>query len=263
MLLLLFLFALIFPGGAATEELLHSKTFRSPGFEQGPGDVSDKRFEVEMPQGYVAIRSLGARLVDEHGALIPPSETYVHHWLLNPRHPSNETGSEEDEKESALWFGLGSEISTTTVPSPYGVVIGNQPMQWGLSVHAIDTRGAVDVRGCTECVCRLYNVSVDENGKPLGEGYEGGHRCCYDRTHCAVRPEFQGGARRMLFLEYTVTWVDMSDEVVAVRVHVFDVRAADQKSTVGDERHCNDVRTIRLSFSRTRLISLFQSIFRF
>ncbi|KAL1533264.1 hypothetical protein AAHA92_33169 [Salvia divinorum] len=54
------------------------------------------------------------------------------------------------------YFGLGSKTrkTATGIPDPYGIEFGNPadaPAGWMLNVHAIDTRGAVDKLGCTEC----------------------------------------------------------------------------------------------------------------
>ena len=124
------------------------------------------------------------------------------------------------------YFGLGSETrrTATWVPDPYGVEIGGGDApegyeeRWSLNVHAIDTRGAADKPGCTECRCDLYNVTVDE------EGYAGGTLCCSDQARCRVEEGFVDGEPRVLFLRYTVMWVDWSDAaVVPVRIYILDV----------------------------------------
>ena len=117
------------------------------------------------------------------------------------------------------------------MPDPYGVEVGGDPPpegygeeRWVLNVHAIDTRGAADRAGCTECRCDLYNVTVDGDGRRIGAGYAGGTRCCYDETRCRVEEGFVDGEPRELFLRYTVTWVDWSDVVVVpVRIYILDV----------------------------------------
>jgi hypothetical protein len=79
-----------------------------------------------------------------------------------------------------------------------------------------------DKRGCTECRCDLYNVTVDEYGRSIGKNYTGGLYCCYDQTQCKVKEGFNGGPRK-LFLRYTVTWLDWSDAIVPVKVYIIDV----------------------------------------
>ena len=91
-----------------------------------------------------------------------------------------------------------------------------------LNVHAIDTRGAEDKLGCTECRCDLYNITVDEYGRPLRPDYKGGLLCCYDHTQCKVKHGFEA-VRRTLYLRYTVTWVDMDRSVLPVKIYIFDI----------------------------------------
>ena len=66
------------------------------------------------------------------------------------------------------FFGLGSKArkTSTHVPDPYGIEVGNPsevPLgyeeRWMFNIHAIDTLGAVDAMGCTECRYHLmyYN----------------------------------------------------------------------------------------------------------
>ncbi|KAE8703488.1 putative carbonyl reductase [Hibiscus syriacus] len=91
-----------------------------------------------------------------------------------------------------------------------------------LNIHAIDTRGVEDKLGCTECRCDLYNVTVDEYGRPLRPDYKGGLLCCYDHMQCKVKQGFEG-VRRTLYLRYTVKWVDMDSSVFPVKIYIFDI----------------------------------------
>ncbi|KAJ6672141.1 STRESS UP-REGULATED NOD 19 PROTEIN [Salix viminalis] len=129
------------------------------------------------------------------------------------------------------YFGLGSETrkTNTHIPDPYAIEIGNPAEipegyeeKWMLNVHAIDTRGAVDRLGCTECRCDMYNVTVDEDGQHLRPDYTGGLKCCYDQTRCKVQKGY-GGVRRSLYLRYTVEWVDWDCGIIPVKVFIFDV----------------------------------------
>ncbi|KAL0319026.1 UNVERIFIED_CONTAM: hypothetical protein Sangu_2058800 [Sesamum angustifolium] len=135
--------------------------------------------------------------------------------------------------DSALpqYFGLGSETrrTSTYVPDPYGIEVGDPAdipdgyeEQWVLNVHAIDTRGAEDKLGCTECRCDLYNVTADEYGRALPLNYIGGFRCCYDSTRCRVKEGFEG-VKRSLFLRYTVKYVDWDASIVPAKIYIFDV----------------------------------------
>jgi hypothetical protein len=132
------------------------------------------------------------------------------------------------------YYGLGSETrrTATWVPDPYGVEAGDPAAEpegyeerWMLNVHAIDTRGAADRLGCTECRCDLYNVTVDEHGRRIADDYSGGLLCCYDQTRCRVEDGFVDGEARKLFFRYTVMWLDWSDDaaIVPVNIYIFDV----------------------------------------
>ncbi|CAM6096559.1 unnamed protein product [Calypogeia fissa] len=241
---------------AGETETVHTKTFRSPGFTLGPGDVIDRYLPVAMPKGHIAVRSLDMTLVDSVGNQIPLSETYLHHWVLIRYYidPSS-TGNVGIETVPVAnngvcnpflvqWFGHGSEFrhTHTTVPAPYGIVLGNPDdvpeglvEVWFLNVHAIDTRGVVDPRGCTECLCDVYNVSVDGYGKDLPPGYEGGMFCCHDETQCPLQLGFED-VRRELFLEFTITFVDFSDAVVPVKLYLLDV--TDQRTAWDQPPQC-------------------------
>ncbi|OEL36268.1 hypothetical protein BAE44_0002713 [Dichanthelium oligosanthes] len=82
------------------------------------------------------------------------------------------------------YYGLGSETrrTATWVPDPYGVEGGDPaaPPEW----------------------CDLYNVTVDEYGRRIAEGYAGGLLCCHDQTRGKVEEGFinvDGEARKMFF----------------------------------------------------------------
>ncbi|RLN05522.1 uncharacterized protein C2845_PM13G24070 [Panicum miliaceum] len=216
-------------------QLLKSRTFLSPPFSLRPGSVSNKWYmDVAFPRGHLALKSFNGEVVDARGAPVPLHETYLHHWLVVPYYAAARGG--EGGGETTLpransgvckgslgqYFGLGSETrrTATWVPDPYGIEIGGggapegYEERWSLNVHAIDTRGAADKPGCTECRCDLYNVTVDESGRRIADGYGGGLHCCYDQTR----------EPRELFLRYTVMWVDWSDAaVVPVRIYILDV----------------------------------------
>lgn len=230
------------PGAHGDEETLHTKTFRSPGFILGPGGVIDKYLPVAMPTGHIAVRSLDMTVVDSNGKQVPLSETYLHHWVLiryyiDPVSTNVSVLTVPVPNDGVCnpflvqWFGLGSEFRHTnsTVPPPYGIVLGNPDdvpegleEVWFLNVHAIDTRGVVDSRGCIECLCDVYNSTSDGYGRDLPPGYVGGLYCCHDETQCPLRPGFEA-VRRELFLKFTVTFVDFSDAVVPVKVYLLDV----------------------------------------
>lgn len=219
----------------------------SPKFELGPGLVNNKNYyNIGFPKGHIALKRFDAEVVDEAGDSVPLYETYLHHWIIlryyirkgvdianatqaDFRYVRNSGVCQGDTL--GQYYGLGSETrkTPTHVPDPYGIEIGN-PEQlpegfeegWMVNLHAIDTRGTVDALGCLECRCDLYNVTKDVDGQPLPKGYLGGLDCCYDQTQCQLKKGFYG-ARRGLYLKYTVEWADWSDFILPVWIYIFDV----------------------------------------
>ncbi|KAE8703487.1 putative carbonyl reductase [Hibiscus syriacus] len=206
---------------------VNTAVFLSPKFVLGPGSVESRfYFNVDFPRGHIAVKSFDAEVIDEAGDPVPLHHTFLHHWL-----GLHFWEKQWDCQNIFQFFGLGSETrkTATNIPDPYGIEFGNPAEipsgfeeQWMLNIHAIDTRGVEDKLGCTECRCDLYNVTVDEYGRPLRPDYKGGLSCCYDHTQCKVKQGFEG-VRRMLYLQYTVKWVDMDSYVLPVQVYIFDV----------------------------------------
>ncbi|XP_010444011.1 PREDICTED: uncharacterized protein LOC104726771 [Camelina sativa] len=151
------------------------------------------------------------------------------------------------------YYGLGSETrkTSTYLPDPYAVEIDNPQerpdgyeFKWLLNLHAIDTRGVEDRKGCIECVCYLYNVTVGEYGRAINPGYKGGLYCCYDKTQCLVKSGFDNGKKtRNLYLKYTLRWVDWDNTVLPAKVYILDVTDSWKKSegSTGDiqEHNCH------------------------
>ncbi|XP_052181082.1 uncharacterized protein LOC127794191 isoform X2 [Diospyros lotus] len=249
------LVALTLPSSQAhvkNENGLKTSVFLSPKFELGPGSVVNKfYYDIDFPRGHIALKSFNAEVVDEAGNSIPLHETYLHHWVTFRYH--HRKGVEVPKYNGNLgfhqsdilmvrnsgpcanglgqYFGLGSETrrTATQVPDPYGIEVGNPAEippgyeeRWMMNVHAIDTRDVEDKLGCTECRCDLYNVTIDEYGRPLRPGYIGGLKCCHDETQCRLREGFEG-ARRGLYMRYTVKWVDWDTSIVPVKIYIFDV----------------------------------------
>ncbi|KAL4584668.1 hypothetical protein LXL04_009274 [Taraxacum kok-saghyz] len=230
------------------ENGVKSKVFLSPKITQHPGSVSNKYYyDIDFPKGHIAIKSFNAEVVNEEGKPIPLQETYLHHWVAiryyqrktikEAKHNNNPSdlviASNAGVCNSGLsqFFGLGSETRNTSthVPDPYGIEVGNPhevPIgyeeKWMFNIHAIDTRGTVDVMGCTQCRCNLYNVTKDENSQPLKPNYVGGLFCCYDGTQCKVKNGIKSG-KRNVYMKYTIKWVDWSDSIIPVKVYIFDV----------------------------------------
>ncbi|XP_052481450.1 uncharacterized protein LOC105764847 isoform X1 [Gossypium raimondii] len=235
------------------ENKIHTAVFLSPKFVLGPGSVENRfYFNVDFPKGHIALKSFDAEVIDETGNPVPLHETYLHHWVVVRYYVRKgvEISKLDDLKKVnrsdyisggnsgicqngilSQFFGLGSETrkTSTHIPDPYGIEVGNPAEvpsgfeeQWMLNVHAIDTRGAEDKLGCTECRCDLYNVTDDEYGRPLRPYYKGGLLCCYDRTQCKVKHGFEA-VRRTLYLRYTVKWIDMDRFVLPVKIYIFDI----------------------------------------
>ncbi|KAG8388170.1 hypothetical protein BUALT_Bualt02G0098000 [Buddleja alternifolia] len=255
-----------------SENGVKTDLFLSPKFVLEPGSVSNKfYYNVDFPRGHVAIKNFNAEVVDEKGNPIPLHETYLHHWVLvryyhrkgvdNPKQHSSDVGFHTSghiiiknngvcDSGLSQYFGLGSETrrTATHVPDPYGIEVGNPEdipdgyeEGWILNVHAIDTRGAEDKLGCTECRCDLYNVTVNEYGRVLPENYNGGLECCYDETRCRVKEGFQG-VKRSLYLSYKVEYVDWDASIVPVKIYILDVTdiwtKADETRGLRAIHHC-------------------------
>ncbi|KAJ6748298.1 hypothetical protein OIU79_029416 [Salix purpurea] len=172
---------------------INSVTFLSPEFVLEPGSVENRfYYNIDFPRGHVGLKSLRAEVIDGAGKPIPLHETYLHHWVVAKYYQrqdmADNNGDQKIQQADYIfggnsgicqgtilrqYFGLGSETrkTDTHIPDPYAIEIGNPAEipegyeeKWMLNVHAIDTRGAVDRLGCTECRCDLYNVTVDEYG---------------------------------------------------------------------------------------------------
>lgn len=248
-----------------------SAVYRSPRVELKPGLVSNKfYYNIDFPKGHIAVKSYNAEMVDEEGIPVPLHETYLHHWVVFryyqrigveiPKYTANLgfhqsdiiflTNSGPCQNSLGQYYGLGSETrkTPTDLPDPYGLEVGN-PLEvpsgyeerWMINIHAIDTRGAEDKLGCTECKCDLYNVTKDEYGRPLRPDYVGGLRCCYDEMQCRVKEGFQG-PKRGIYMRYTVEWLDWDSSLVPVRAYIFDVtdlwRKPDGAGRSETKHHC-------------------------
>ncbi|KAG6388424.1 hypothetical protein SASPL_149850 [Salvia splendens] len=250
---------------------IKTDVFLSPKFELGPGSVADKfYYGIDFPTGHIAIKSFNAEVVDDKGKSVPLHETYLHHWVVVGYYKRKGENALERFGESGLlqsdstlirnsgmcdhglvqYFGLGSETrrTATDVPDPYGIEAGNpadvpagHEARWMLNVHAIDTRGAVDKLGCTECRCDLYNVTADGNGEAMPVDYIGGLKCCHDGVRCRVKRGFRG-ERRSLYLRYTVTYMDWDASIVPVKIYILDVtdiwRKADESTGLKATHRC-------------------------
>ncbi|KAL3529037.1 hypothetical protein ACH5RR_008359 [Cinchona calisaya] len=202
---------------------LKTAVLLSPKFELEPGSVINKYYyNIDFPRGHIALKEFDAEVVDRAGNSVPLHETYLHHWMVknyyqfrginNISKYHRNIGFRKSDQIPAgndgvcdhglsQIFGLGSRTRkmSTKVPDPYGIEFGNAAKipvgyeeRWLLNLHAIDTQGAEDQLGCTECRCNLYNVTIDEYGKNLDPNYIGGFKCCYDETRCRVKEDGKG-----------------------------------------------------------------------
>ncbi|KAH6755501.1 stress up-regulated Nod 19 protein [Perilla frutescens var. hirtella] len=255
----------------SSENGMKTDVFLSPKFELEPGSVSNKYYYgIDFPRGHIAIKRFDAEVVDEEGNPVPLHETYLHHWVVVGYYIRKGQNALEHHGDMGLlqsdfamirnsgvcdhglvqYFGLGSETrrTATDVPDPYGIEVGNPAdvpagfeERWMLNVHAIDTRGAEDKLGCTECRCDLYNVTMDEYGYALPPDYNGGLKCCHDEARCRVKEGFPV-VKRSLYLRYTVTYMDWDASIIPVQIYIFDVTdiytKADVSRGLRAKHHC-------------------------
>ncbi|XP_024531121.1 uncharacterized protein LOC112340484 [Selaginella moellendorffii] len=245
---------------------IQKKTYKSPAFALGPGEVQDRNYELEFPKGHLGVKNFQGEVVDELGNPVPLSDVYLHHWVVFSlyvksserkelvrggfHHGQDRLGSPSaiiagndgicQHNVLSQFWGLGSETRHTSyfVPGSYAIGVGNPPEGyeelWVLNVHAIDTRGTYDPQGCLECRCSLYNVTTDASGQPLKQGYKGGLHCCYEGTKCAVKPGFQA-PKKTLYMQYTIEWVEWDECVLPVRAYIFDITDSRKRDPI--DRH--------------------------
>ncbi|XP_047938374.1 uncharacterized protein LOC125186100 [Salvia hispanica] len=236
----------------AATNVVKTEVFRSPEMVMEPGLVSNKYyFNVEFPRGHIGLKSFNAELVDERGNPVPLHEVYLHHWVLN-RYFARKNSSGVDDlsivRNSGIcanglpqYFGVGAETrrTSTYIPHPYAIQVGDPATipegyeeWWVLNVHAIDTRGADDKMGCTECRCNLFGFS--EAG--------GGLHCCPDDGKCRLKQGFRG-ENKTIYLRYTVKYVEWdSSSIVPVDIYILDVTdvwtKADQSKGIKATHYC-------------------------
>ncbi|KAG6410643.1 hypothetical protein SASPL_128708 [Salvia splendens] len=236
----------------AATNVVKTEVFRSPEIVMEPGLVSNKNyFKVDFPGGHIGLKSFNAELVDERGDPVPLHQVYLHHWVLNRYFARRNSSGDNDlsivrnsgicENGLSQYFGVGAETrrTSTYIPHPYAIQVGDPATipegyeeGWVLNVHAIDTRGADDKMGCTECRCDLYGFS--EAG--------GGLHCCPDDGRCRLKQGFHGENKR-IYLRYTVKYVEWdSSSILPVDIYILDVTdvwtKADQSKGIRATHHC-------------------------
>ncbi|EFJ15748.1 hypothetical protein SELMODRAFT_422686 [Selaginella moellendorffii] len=245
---------------------IQKKTYKSPAFSMGPGEVQNRNYTIEFPKGHIGVKNFQGEIVDELGNPVPLSEVYLHHWVVfgfylksSERKELVRGGFHDRLGSSAAiipgndgicqqnvhpqFWGLGAETRHTSyfVPGSYAIGVGNPPEGykelWLLNVHAIDTRGTYDPQGCLECRCSLYNVTIDASGQPLKQGYKGGLHCCYEGTKCAMKLGFQA-PKKTLYMQYTIEWVEWDECVRPVRAYIFDITDSRKRDPVDPQVGC-------------------------
>ncbi|KAL2942230.1 Phosphoenolpyruvate carboxylase 1, partial [Bienertia sinuspersici] len=200
---------------------------------------------IDFPRGHIGIKNFNAEVLDEAGVPVSLQDTYVHHWVVVRYYiRKNSNDIPVNSKTKPAQRLIRSDIHTCQI-QPYAIEVSSPAEvppgyeeRWLLNVHAIDTRGAVDRLGCTECKCSLYNVTIDEYGRHISQDYEGGLWCCYDETQCKVKEAFQHAPRK-LYLRYTIQWFDWDKSLVPVKIYVFDV--TDTWNPSYGKHHCKTV----------------------
>ncbi|KAJ4844306.1 hypothetical protein Tsubulata_016210, partial [Turnera subulata] len=211
--------------------------FYTPRFEMTPGiSVVKYYYNSDFPRGHIALKSFRAELVDDKGQVLPYSDS---HNLTIPDLIESEVLPKVDgfiEVENSRpcngvnrpYFGLGTEMrgTPTVVPDPYGIEVGDPAgidERWIVVVHAIDLRDTGHKIQCAECMRDLYNVTLDQFGKPLKPDYKGGMSCCYANCQCKVKEDALIVARGVR-LRYFLEWADWDTSLfLPVRVHMLDV----------------------------------------
>lgn len=275
------------------KNLIKTATFVSESFEMGPGTIVGKTFlNINFPKGHVGIKSFDAELVDQEGNSIPSYETYLHHWfaikynenitmscdpkLLRPEDfvfQRNDGTCNENILPHYWGFGVESRGTTSNIPDPFAIEQGNPAKipngykeKWLLNIMAIDTRGAQNEKGCTQCRCDninlpkdFYNIVRDIHNQPLTTNYKGGLFCCQDNFQCKQREGFQG-SKRKVSLRYKISWVDWNEYQVPVKAYILD--STDRVSSNGSKiiHDCLVNKLSKIVLCEKKYIYTFQSL---
>ncbi|KAJ1403141.1 Stress up-regulated Nod 19 [Sesbania bispinosa] len=255
---------------------IKSATFVSESFEVGPGSIVNKAFlDIQFPRGHVGVKSFDAELVDEEGNSVPLYDTYLHHFFaIKYFVKANMSKDGHDPFEGFIfkrnegmcnsyilphYWGLGTESRGTTskIPDPFAVEHGNPAYippgyqeKWLLNIMGIDTRGAKDKKGCTECRCDrfnlpkdFYNVTMGIDGKPLSTNYKGGIFCCHDGLQCKLKKGAKAPSRK-LSLRYKITWVEWDEHQIPLKFYILDSTDRVRKNGTSTIHDCQAEYTI-------------------
>jgi hypothetical protein len=174
--------------------------------------------------------SVYKKIIDEKGI------DYVLHWgkdwktalELLAADAGGNTGADGPCWTGTLhtYFGVGNEVRGNPLkpdwvaydfPEPYAVEFNSEDMKrYGefmvINTHLIDVRNVTDIRGCTECECKLLNVT------PLDPRYLGGLNCCHSTAHDGGRCPLKDGIKpsnETYYIRYTLKWREFDPSTVA------------------------------------------------
>jgi len=198
---------------------LKYKTFQSPPIYLRSGQISNTPNDwgplpwIDEP---IVIRHFSSDVVDVSNKSVPESELYVHHWLIY-NYPSNEQNYGVCSNLGSI-FGIGAELRGVIYdfPHPYGVLSTDN--QWTANLHFIRTTNVQDVQECIECRCPDSNPPKHPHGE-VG--------CCVDRSQCWGMENSTLNDTKPYFLQYTIGYEPITDDIIPLHIFYFDVTALD------------------------------------
>jgi hypothetical protein len=129
------------------------------------------------------------------------------------------------------YFGVGDEVrgepgqgAPYEFPEPYGVVFDADEMRRTnefmiMNAHVIDLRNVTDVRGCTECDCKV--TGAKRPADPAYSDYEGGLQCCHSTESDGSKCPLTAGTERSevtYFIRYTLKWRPVTESTKPLEV---------------------------------------------
>lgn len=192
------------------------RTFRSPAVPLRSGQIANtdqSKTSLEFITEPVAVHHFSSRVVDEDGTDVPLSELYVHHWLI---YNSTSSNGGVCGGLANIW-GIGAELrgDNYTYPPPHAIVTTGEE-KWTANLHFIRTTNTnvADRQDCIECRC----PDSDPPLHPHGAVY-----CCKDRSQCYGMENATIMDTKNYYLEYTVGYLPITKDTVALTVYSFDV----------------------------------------
>ncbi|KAL4191959.1 hypothetical protein AMTRI_Chr06g169910 [Amborella trichopoda] len=180
------------------EELkLKTSVFLSPKLIMKPGSVQNNYYyNIDFPRGHIAIKGFDTEI------------TYIHHLTVVWYYalPSSDWKSEDTQNSKIVVNNAW--VCQDDILNQY----------FGLGAESRETRTSLYEEGCD-----LYNVTEDENGRPIEDNYYGGLRCCYDGTQCRLKEGLQGLGAKGVYVKYTVKWMEWDDSIIPFKIYLLDV----------------------------------------